>query len=48
MNLLEITKKYNLSVLNDRLVVPAIMPDDEILFLLTEGYNLIFELSPGD
>jgi len=44
MNLLELAKKYNLSILNNRLVVPAGISDEEIRELLDAGYLLTFEL----
>uniref|UniRef100_A0A6M3XXE6 Uncharacterized protein n=1 Tax=viral metagenome TaxID=1070528 RepID=A0A6M3XXE6_9ZZZZ len=45
MKLIELAKKYHFCVENNRLVVPATMPDSEILFLLSVGYDLIFELT---
>ena len=45
MKLIELAKKYHFCVENNRLVVPATMPTAEILFLLKEGYDLIFELT---
>ena len=45
MKLIELAKKYHFCVENNRLVVPATMPTNEIEYLLKQVYDLIFELT---